>query len=168
MVLAPPTDTGVDDWLGLAPRALPVAEALSWATRPWCGAVVTFCGVVRDHSEGRPGVVSLHYEAYEEQVRPRLAAVAAEARRRWPELGRLALLHRVGGLGVGEVSVVVVASTPHRPAAFAAASYGIDAIKATVPIWKLETWEGGRAYSECGHIIGSADTIGTGPAGTHR
>ena len=154
-----PPDPASADWLGLSERELPVTGALGWASVPGCGAIVTFCGLVRDHSEGRPGVVALEYEAYPEQVGPRLAAIAEEARRRWPDIGRVALLHRTGSLGVGEVSVVVVVSAPHRPQAFAAAAYGIDAIKATVPIWKLETWEGGRSFSECTHPVTTADGV---------
>jgi molybdopterin synthase catalytic subunit len=98
-------------------------------------------------------VSSLAYEAYEEQVVPKLAAIAADARRRWPVLGRLALLHRVGTLEVGESSVVVVASAPHRPEAFDAARFGIDALKATVPIWKRETWDGGEDWGLCAHDV---------------
>ena len=103
---------------------------------------MTFCGTVRDHSKGRAGVTWLEYEAYVEQVAPRLTRVATAARERWEKIGRLALLHRVGRLEVGEVSVVVVASTPHRAEAFAAAQFCIDTLKETVPIWKRETWSG--------------------------
>lgn len=144
-ILAPPS--AGDDWLAVTSRPLPVAAAYEWAVLPRCGAVVLFAGTVRDHAEGRPGVSSLEYEAFEEQAVPRLAAIAREARTRWPALGRLVLLHRTGPLGLGECSVVVVASAPHRPEAFAAARFGIDAIKATVPIWKRETWEGGSDWS---------------------
>lgn len=117
-----------------------------WAVRPDCGAVVVFSGTVRDHAEGRAGVTSLAYEAYAGEVEPRLNAIADEARRRWPDLGRLALLHRVGELGLGEVSVVVAASTPHRGEAFEAARFAIDTLKATVPIWKREAWDGGEGW----------------------
>ena len=79
--------------------------------------------------------------------------MAAAARRRWPAVGRLALLHRVGLLAVGDVSVVVVASTPHRAEAFDAARYCIDTLKRTVPIWKRETWAGGTDWSQCAHDI---------------
>jgi molybdopterin synthase catalytic subunit len=109
--------------------------------------VVTFCGTVRDHSPGRPGVVHLAYEAYDEYVVPKLTDVAAEARRRWPTIGRVVIVHRVGVLSVGETAVVVAVSTPHRQCAFAAASYCIDTLKATVPIWKLETWDGGASWA---------------------
>jgi molybdopterin synthase catalytic subunit len=140
-----PPSTG-ETWLGLTPDPLPVGQAADWAVRPECGAVVLFSGTVRDHAEGRANVSRLEYEAYEEQVEPRLAAIAEEARIRWPGLGRIVLLHRTGPLDVGESSVVVVASAPHRPEAFAAARFCIDSLKASVPIWKREIWEGGEAW----------------------
>jgi len=120
---------------------------LEWAGRPDCGAVVVFSGTVRDHAEGRPGVSGLEYEAYEEQVEPRLARVAAEARRRWPDIGRVVLLHRIGALDVGDCSVLVVVSAPHRQTAFEAARWAIDTVKATVPIWKLEHWQDGDDWA---------------------
>jgi len=142
-----------DTWVGLTDDDLPVADALRWATVARCGAVVLFTGTVRDHAEGRPGVSRLEYEAFEEEVTPRVAAIADEARRRWPDLVRLAILHRVGALAVGEASVVVVASAPHRPEAFDAARFAIDTVKTTVPIWKRETWEGGEDWSACAHDV---------------
>jgi molybdopterin synthase catalytic subunit len=142
-----------DDWIALTEAPLPVGAAYDWATLPSCGAVVVFSGTVRDHAEGRPGVTELEYEAYGEQVVPRLAAIAAEARRTWPVLGRLALLHRIGPLAVGASSVLVVASSPHRPEAFEAARFCIDTLKETVPIWKRETWEGGTDWGTCAHDV---------------
>jgi molybdopterin synthase catalytic subunit len=124
-----------------------VEAALSWAPRPDCGAVVTFSGIVRDHAERRGGVIALTYEAYDAQVVPRLAAIAQETRRAWPAVGRLVLLHRTGELVVGDTSVVVVASAPHRAEAFDAARFAIDALKASVPIWKSETWAGGTDWA---------------------
>ena len=74
-------------------------------------------------------------------------------REQWPTLGRIVLLHRVGVVPVGESSVVVVASAPHREEAFAAARFGIDTLKATVPIWKRETWKDGESWGlEAQHI----------------
>lgn len=148
----PPLD---GDWIDVSGDALPVDDAWKWASLPSCGGIVTFCGTVRDHSEGRPGVTSLEYEAYVEQVVPRLTSVAGAARARWPDLGRLVLLHRVGQLVVGEVSVVVAASTPHRGEAFDAARFCIDTLKHTVPIWKRETWEGGADWSICSPDVGT-------------
>ncbi len=72
----------------------------------------------------------------------------AESRRRWPALRRVAVLHRVGTLTVGEPAVLVVVSSPHRVDAFAAASFCIDTVKATVPIWKREAWADGAAWVE--------------------
>ena len=136
-----------DTWVGLTADPLPVGRVGEWAVLPGCGGVVVFTGTVRDHAEGRPGVSRLEYEAYEEQVVPRLADIAGEARRRWPDAGRLVLLHRTGPLDVGEASVVVAASAPHREEAFAAARFLIDTLKATVPIWKREAWDGGEDWS---------------------
>ena len=131
-----------EDWLALTSDELPVGAAYAWAVRPDCGAVVLFSGTVRDHAEGRTGVTALAYEAYEEHVVPRLERITAEMRRRWPEVGRVVMWHRVGTLALGESSVIVVVSSPHRPAAFEAARFGIDALKATAPIWKKESWGG--------------------------
>ncbi|MGH9068974.1 MAG: molybdenum cofactor biosynthesis protein MoaE [Acidimicrobiales bacterium] len=144
MLVRPPP--GADDWIALTGDPLPADAALAWVVLPRCGAQVAFSGTVRDHAEGRTGVVAVEYEAYAEQVEPRLAALAAAARDRWPELGRLVLWHRTGELGLGESSVVVAASAPHRAEAFEAARYCIDTIKATVPIWKRESWEGGAGW----------------------
>lgn len=134
------------DWVGLSDARLPVEEALAWAQTPDCGAQVLFTGTVRDHAEGRTGVDWLEYEAYTEQVDPKLRALCKEIRARWPEVGRIALLHRVGRLQLAEAAVVVVVSSPHRPEAFAAARFAIDSLKASVPIWKKESWEGGEDW----------------------
>jgi molybdopterin synthase catalytic subunit len=135
-----------DVWIALSAGELPLTRASAWAVQPSCGALVVFCGTVRDHAEGRPGVSELAYEAYESQVLPRLSAIASEAKRRWPGVGRLALWHRTGNLAVGECSVVVAASAEHRGDAFDASRYCIDTLKQTVPIWKRERWEGGEDW----------------------
>ena len=157
-VMRGPID-GSRDWLGLSDEPLPVGAAHDWAVVPECGGVVLFSGTVRDHADGREGVSELEYEAYEEQVEPKLAEIAAEARQRWPELGRLVVLHRVGTLAVTDVAVVVVASAPHRPEAFAAARFCIDAVKASVPIWKRETWAGGTDWGTCAHDLQHATDV---------
>ena len=150
-VLTTPTDT--DDWLALTDAALPVGAAADWAVLPSCGAVVLFSGTARNHAPGRDGVELLEYEAYETHVVPRFADIAAWMREKWPTLGRVVLLHRIGAVAVGESSVVVVASAPHRPEAFSAARYGIDTLKATVPIWKRETWRDGGSWAlEAQHV----------------
>jgi molybdopterin synthase catalytic subunit len=155
--VAPPT---TDDWVALTSESLPVGRAVAWAERPHCGAVVLFTGTVRDHAEGRPGVSLLEYEAYEEEVSVRFAAIVAAARGRWPVLGRVAVLHRVGPLVVGETAVLVVVSAPHRDEAFDAARFCIDTLKTTVPIWKRETWEGGSDWSEGSHPVDGPSEVG--------
>ena len=148
-----------DDWLALTSEPLSVDVAYGWAVRPDCGAVVVFAGTVRDNAEGRAGVTGLEYEAYEEQVVPRLAAIAAEGRARVREIGRVALLHRIGELDVAECSVVVAVSAPHRSEAFEAARFCIDALKATVPIWKRESWAGGAEWSATAHDVVEAGEV---------
>jgi molybdopterin synthase catalytic subunit len=135
-----------DAWLALLDHPLPVAEASAWVVRPDCGATVTFTGTARDHAPGRPGVHRLEYEAYEGPAEARLGELVAEIRRRWPTLGRLALLHRTGTLEIGEAAVVVAASSPHRGEAFEAARFAIDELKRSVPIWKREAWDGGESW----------------------
>jgi molybdopterin synthase catalytic subunit len=142
-----------DTWVALVCEPLPADTVAHWVVLPGCGAVVVFLGTVRDHAEGRPGVSSLAYEAYEEEVGPRLDGIVATARSSWPEIGRAAVLHRTGELGISDVSVVVAVSAPHRGEAFEAARFCIDSLKATVPIWKRETWDGGQDWSEAAHPI---------------
>ncbi|MFN0028047.1 MAG: molybdenum cofactor biosynthesis protein MoaE [Acidimicrobiales bacterium] len=147
-----PPDLG-DTWVGLTDQPLPVHVIGDWAVRPDCGAMVLFSGTARDHAADRPDVSLLEYEAYESQVEPRLLELAGQLRERWPELGRIAMIHRVGALQVGESAVVVAVSSPHRQAAFEAAAHGIDALKQTVPIWKRERWAGGESWGlEAQHI----------------
>jgi len=141
---------GGADWIALTGDQLPVDEATRWAATPGAGAVVTFCGIVRAHAEGRDGVVGL---SYEEVALARLVEVAAETRRRWPLVERLACLHRVGDLVLSETSVVVVVSTPHRAEAFEAARFAIDTLKETVPIWKREHWAGGSDWATGAHPL---------------
>ena len=136
-----------DDWLGLYSSALPVDEAIQWATLPSTGATVAFTGTARDHSEGRDGVTALSYEAWEEQVEPVLRAVSAQARIKWPAVARIVVLHRTGELALREAAVLVVASAPHRGEAFEAARFLIDETKAQAPIWKKEIWPGGQDWT---------------------
>ena len=157
----PPADS--NDWLGLTDAPLPIGWMYEWCVRPDCGAVVLFSGTVRDHAEGRHDVQRLEYEAYEEMVVPKLAEIAAEARARWPMIGRVVLVHRVGTLGLGESSVVVAVSSPHRAEAFAAARYAIDALKVSVPVWKREVWaEGSEWATNAQQLTDAADVVSTG------
>jgi molybdopterin synthase catalytic subunit len=150
-VLEPPTDAR--DWVAITDAPLTADTAVAWATTAGAGAVVTFLGVVRDHAEGRPGVKGMTYEAYEEPAKSAMREIVAEARRRWPDIERVALLHRVGELALSETSVAVVASAPHRSAAFEAARFCIDTLKESVPIWKQEHWSGGSDWAVEQHAL---------------
>ena len=142
-----------DTWVGITAECLPVGDAYDWAVRADCGAVVLFSGTVRNHAEGRDGVQHLTYEAYDEQVLAKMLAIADEVRVRWPDTGRVVLLHRTGRIEIGESSVIVVVSSPHRPGAFEAGRYAIDALKASVPIWKHEVWDGGSDWGTGAHDV---------------
>jgi len=150
-----------DDWFGLSETELPIGAAYDWAIRPQCGAVVLFSGTIRDHADGRTGVEHLTYEAYAEQVVPRFAEIGAELRRRWPATGRVALLHRVGRLEIGESSVIAVVSAPHRAEAFEAARFAIDALKESAPIWKHEVWADGADWGTGAHDVRHARSVGS-------
>ena len=150
-LLAP---TSGDVWVALSATELPTFATAEWVVRPDCGASVLFTGTARDHAEGRPDVQRLEYEAYEEQAVLRLEAVATELRRRWPAVGRVALLHRTGPVEIGAAAVLVAVSAPHRAEAFDAARFGIDELKRTVPIWKRESWAGGESWGlEAQHLV---------------
>ncbi len=110
------------------------------------GGIVTFEGTVRDHARGKR-VRYLEYDAYPEMAEQELAKIAAEVERRW-QTDRVALVHRVGRLEIGEVSVVVAVACAHRAEAFEACRYAIDTLKSTVPIWKKEVAEDGEEWVE--------------------
>ena len=117
--------------------------ALTEAVRsPHCGAVALFLGTVRDLT-GDAVTTALDYDAYPPMAEKKLAEIEAEVRRRWP-VGEVALVHRLGKLDPGDVSVAVAVSTPHRTDAFAACRFAIDALKEQVPIWKRENFADGR------------------------
>jgi molybdopterin synthase catalytic subunit len=158
-VPAPPTDPAARDWIALTTEPLPPNDAVTWATTPAAGSVVTFLGVVRDHAEGRAGVRGMTYEAYEGPAAGAMQDVATEARRRWPDIDRIALLHRVGELALSDTSVVVVVSSPHRAAGFEAARFCIDTLKETVPIWKQEHWTGGSDWAVEQHPIRRVESV---------
>ena len=107
------------------------------------GAVVLFLGTVREMTGGRQ-TTALEYEAYPEMAEAKLAELESEARRRWP-VDRLGIVHRLGDLELGEVSVAIAVSCPHRQEAFDAGRYLIDRLKVIVPIWKKEHFSDGTA-----------------------
>ena len=102
-----------------------------------------FAGIVRDHAEGRDGVEAMTYEAYEEPAIKAMGDIVQELRQRWPDVERVAVVHRVGRLDLSETSVLVVVSAPHRAAAFAACGRLVDEAKARLPIWKRQVFRDG-------------------------
>jgi molybdopterin synthase catalytic subunit len=106
------------------------------------------------------------YEAYEEPARRIMGDIVAEARRRWPAIERVALLHRVGHLELSEPSVAVTVSSPHRDEAFNAARYCIDTLKDAAPIWKQEHWRAGSDWAlgerPIRPVVGPADAVSAG------
>jgi molybdopterin synthase catalytic subunit/molybdopterin converting factor small subunit len=108
------------------------------------GAIATFTGTVRRQSRGRE-VTRLEYEAYAEMAEEVMARLAVDLEQRY-ELCKVAIHHRVGTLGIGEASVVIAVSAPHRQDALAACKEAIDTLKETVPLWKKEVYEGGEEW----------------------
>jgi molybdopterin synthase catalytic subunit len=112
-----------------------------------CGAVVVFAGTVRDHSQGRP-VVAIEYSAYERMAEDRLGFLVADLAKGSPGL-RVEIVHRLGLLAVGEMSVAIVTASPHRAAAYDANRQALERLKREVPIWKDERYaDGARAWRE--------------------
>ncbi len=123
------------------------------------GAIVTFHGVVRNNTRGRE-TLRLEYECYEAMAIRKMAEIGREIARAYP-IGRIALVHRLGVLEIGEASVVVVATAPHRKPAFDAALEGINRLKRLVPIWKKEYFADGEVWVE-GEWDASAPRVAPG------
>ncbi|HKV84420.1 MAG TPA: molybdenum cofactor biosynthesis protein MoaE [Ktedonobacterales bacterium] len=113
---------------------------------PSVGGIVTFAGVVRDNARGKR-VRYLEYDVYPEMAEQEMARIAAEVERRW-QTNRVAIVHRIGRMEIGECSVVVIVACAHRAEAFEACRYAIDTLKSTVPIWKKEVAEDGEEWVE--------------------
>jgi molybdopterin synthase catalytic subunit len=127
----------------LSTESLSVEDALTFIADPGAGGSCLFIGTVRDSSDAGD-VSGLHYEAWDDLATERLGEIAAEMLDRWP-LRRVAILHRTGDLAVGEATVVVACSAPHRAEAFEACRHGIERLKEDVPIWKKEGLVSGDA-----------------------
>jgi molybdopterin synthase catalytic subunit len=123
---------------------LSIDEALGFVRDPGAGGTCVFVGTVRDRSEAGD-VTGLQYEAWDELATERLAEIAREMLDGWP-LRRVAILHRTGDLVIGDASVVVACSAPHRAEAFEACRHGIERLKEDVPIWKKEGLVSGEAH----------------------
>ena len=141
VALIPPVSGGA---FRLSSEPLDLDAAVREVETEDAGAVATFVGTVRRRSRGRV-VLHLDYEAYEEMAEEVMATIARDLEARY-ELCKLAIHHRVGRVGVGEPSVVIAVSAPHRADALAACRDAIDTLKETVPLWKKEVYEGGEEW----------------------
>lgn len=121
-------------------------RAVGHVGSPGAGAVALFYGVVRDNNMGRR-VLHLEYDAYPEMATKMMRQIAEEAMERWP-LTDIAMQHRTGRLEIGETSLLIAVSSPHRKEAFEACHALVDRFKQVVPIWKKEVWEGGETWIE--------------------
>ena len=140
----------------LSTEVLSVQTIRDAVARSEAGAVIVFEGTTRNHHEGRE-VIRLEYEAYPGMAEAEMSKIEGEIRHRWPD-ARVAMAHRVGVVPIGEASVVIATSAPHRDMAYAASRYAIDTLKRTVPIWKKEVYSDGSVWKQNAEV-----TDGTGP-----
>ncbi|MBI5653471.1 MAG: molybdenum cofactor biosynthesis protein MoaE [Chloroflexi bacterium] len=136
-------------------KRLDLGALVKRVEHPGAGAIITFSGVVRDNAHGKM-VKHLEYEAYPEMAESSMREIIAEMRERWSDV-RVALAHRVGKLKIGEASLIIVVSAPHRPEAYAASRYAIERVKAILPVWKKEFALDGDHWVE-GPIAGEIPT----------
>lgn len=139
------TDATVNDIsILLSETPLSVQTCESFVHAPDAGGTVVFIGTVRDRTKGKP-VVRLEFEAYAPMAVSEMQKIAEAARARF-SVRKIAIHHRTGVLGIGDVPVVIAVSAAHRAAAFEACQFCIDTLKQTVPIWKKEIFEDGEVW----------------------
>jgi molybdopterin synthase catalytic subunit len=131
------------DWIAILAEPLPAAAVIEFVTDPDAGGIALFSGTTRaEKSPSQQDLLALDYEAYMDMAVPQLQTLAQAARSQWTIL-KVAILHRIGRVPVGQPSVIIAVSTPHRAEAFAASRFIIDALKADIAIWKKEIWSDG-------------------------
>ncbi len=145
LCLFPPVSGGADDVYRVVEHPLSPDAIAALVDDPGAGGVVIFSGVVRNETGGRP-VKFLEYEAHAPMAEAKLREIGEEVRRRWPGVKRVAMLHRIGRLEIGEASVLIGVSAAHRAEAFEACRWAIDTLKTTVPVWKKEHFEDGEVW----------------------
>lgn len=144
LAFIPPVSGGSPGLFRVVETPLEVNDVIRAVATPGAGAIVTFTGTVRDHSLGK-AVTALTYEAYPAAAEKMLTRIGAEIAERWP-VCQAAIVHRTGRLAIGEASVVIAVSAPHRHAAFEACEYAIVRLKEIVPIWKQEAYTDGAVW----------------------
>jgi molybdopterin synthase catalytic subunit/molybdopterin converting factor small subunit len=146
LCLFPPVSGGggLDTYRVLTQSLSPDAVAAA-VDDPGAGGIAIFSGVVRNETQGRP-VKFLEYEAHVGMAEVKMREIGQAIRARWPGVKRVAILHRVGRLDIGESSVLIAISAAHRGEAFEACRFAIDTLKTTVPVWKKEHFEDGEVW----------------------
>jgi molybdopterin synthase catalytic subunit len=138
--------TPTTDHIELVNKAIDAAPITARVRGTADGAMVVFDGFVRDHSKGRR-TLYLEYEAYEAMAMAQMQEIAAQLHQRYA-IDRVAMVHRLGRLEIGETSILIAVSAAHRAVAFEACRYAIDTLKSTVPIWKKEYFEDGSVWAD--------------------
>jgi molybdopterin converting factor subunit 1 len=144
LAVFPPVSGGSHDFFELTTEAIDVGEVARRVVLPECGATVTLDGYAREWTKGKR-TLYLIYEAYEAMALTEMQRLGVEAHRQF-EIAHLGIVHRTGRIEIGETSVVIAASAPHRHAAFQACEWAIKELKRTVPIWKKEIFVSGEAW----------------------
>ncbi len=139
-------------------QSIDVAKVIAAVSDPAAGAIATFIGTTRNNNDGRD-VTNLEYEAYPEMAVAEMRRIGDVAAERWP-ISAIAIAHRIGIVPIGEASVVIAVSSPHRAAAFDACRFAIDRLKEVVPIWKKEHFRGGEIWigSQTGKAFGAGES----------
>jgi molybdopterin synthase catalytic subunit/molybdopterin converting factor small subunit len=149
LAFIPPLGGGAPDpRVALSAEPLQLQPLIDLVQAPSRGGTCTFTGTTRDTFEGR-AVTHLEYEAYAPMALKMMAAICDDVEAKWPGVA-VAMAHRVGRLAIGEIAVHVAAAGPHRDECFAACRYGIDTLKATVPIFKKEVYTDGSVWKDQG------------------
>lgn len=144
LAVFPPVSGGSHDFFELTTERIDVGEVARRVVLPECGATVTLDGYAREWTNGKR-TLYLIYEAYAQMALTEMQRLGVEAHQRF-DIAHLGIVHRTGRLEIGETSVVIAASAPHRQAAFQACEWAIKELKRTVPIWKKEIYEGGEEW----------------------
>ncbi|GGG13668.1 ThiF family adenylyltransferase [Paenibacillus abyssi] len=156
----------VEDPFQLTNDPINMQELIAKVERPGAGAVLLFAGTVRDWTHGKR-TAALSYEGYEPMAIKELQRIGDGVAAQWPGTD-IAITHRLGALDIGDVSVAIALSSPHRPEAYAASRYAIEELKRTVPIWKKEIYEDGVEWVEGCHIYETAWMENDPAAGHHH
>lgn len=134
-------------WYQISEAPLSLEALAARVADPAAGALATFCGTTRNSFQDK-AVEHLEYEAYGPLAQRVMAEIGTDIASRWPSVTGIAIAHRVGRVGVGETSVIVAVSAPHRGEALAACAWGIDRLKRVLPVWKKEVFSDGETWRE--------------------